>query len=102
MKTTVCSLAISMSILISLSPEIEARLQKRDMQQGQDVSMVATELLSRALELDELDLRESIAGIQKGLDYFTAGRSQSFQAFVEEQSSQHRLLIALLPQDAIA
>jgi hypothetical protein len=54
------------------------------MQQGQDVSMVATELLSRALELD---LRESIAGIQRGLDDFEAGRSQSFESFVKEQSS---------------
>jgi predicted transcriptional regulator len=85
MKATICSLAaINMSILISLSPEIEAQLQKRAMQQGQDVSMVATELLSRALELD---LRESIAGIQRGLDDFEAGRSQSFESFVKEQSS---------------
>jgi predicted transcriptional regulator len=91
-----------MSILISLSPEIEAQLQKRAMKQGQDISMVATELLSRALELDELDLRESIAGIQQGLDDFKASRSQSFESFVKEQSYQHRLSIALLPQDAIA
>ncbi len=102
MKATICSLtAINMSILISLSPEIEAQLQKRAMQQGQDISMVATELLSRALQLDELDLLESIAGIQKGLDDFTAGRSQSFQAFVEEQSSQHRLSIAFGASEAI-
>jgi predicted transcriptional regulator len=84
-----------MSILISLSPEIEAQLQAKAIEQGRDISMVATELLSRALELDDLDLKESIAGIQQGLDDFEAGRSQSFQTFVAEQSSRHGLLINL-------
>lgn len=38
-----------MSIIISLSPEIEAQLREKAAQQGQDVSLVAAELLARII-----------------------------------------------------
>ena len=47
-----------MSIVISLSPEIEAQLREKAIQQGQDVSVVATQLLSQVLEW-ELGLHRS-------------------------------------------
>jgi predicted transcriptional regulator len=95
MGSTVCLLLSSMSILISLSPEIEAQLQEKAISQGRDISSVANDFLSRAMELDDLELQESIKAIQEGFDDFEAGRSQSFQSFVEEQRSKHGLLIEL-------
>jgi predicted transcriptional regulator len=56
-----------MSIVISLSPEVEARLREKAAQQGQDISLVAAELLARILEWEFLDSQEAVAGIQRGL-----------------------------------
>lgn len=80
-----------MSIVISLSPEVEARLREKAAQQGQDVSLVAAELLARILEWELQDSEEAIAGIQRGLDDFEAGRSRSFQEFAEEQRRKYNL-----------
>jgi hypothetical protein len=38
-----------MAIVVSLSPELEARLREKAAQQGQDVSLVATQLLETVL-----------------------------------------------------
>lgn len=75
-----------MAILISLSPELEARLREKADQQGQDVSLVAAELLSRVLEWEAQDSKEAIEGIQRGLDDFEAGRFRSFHEFAAEFS----------------
>lgn len=80
-----------MSIIISLSPEIEARLREKAIQQGQDVGLVAAELLARILEWEVQDSEEAVAGIQQGLDDFEAGRSRSFQEFAEEQHRKYNL-----------
>jgi predicted transcriptional regulator len=74
-----------MSIIVSLSPEVEARLREKAIQQGQDVSLVAAELLARILYWEVQDSEEAVAGIQQGLNDFEAGRSRSFQDFAEEQ-----------------
>lgn len=81
----------SMSIVISLSPEVEAQLREKAAQQGQDVSLVAAELLSRVLEWESQDSEEAIEGIHHGLDDFAAGRSRSFQEFAEEQRRKYNL-----------
>jgi predicted transcriptional regulator len=83
-----------MSIVISLSPEVEAQLREKAAQQGQDVSLVAAELLARILEWELQDTEEAIAGIQRGLDDFEAGRSRSFQEFAEEQRRKYNLPVA--------
>jgi predicted transcriptional regulator len=82
-----------MSILISLSPEIEAQLREKAAQQGQDVSIVAAELLTQILAWELLDSEAAIVGIQHGLDDFEAGRSRSFQEFAEEQRRKYNLPI---------
>lgn len=51
-----------MSIVISLSPEVEAQLREKAAQQGQDVSLVAAGLLARILEWELQDTKEAIAG----------------------------------------
>lgn len=80
-----------MSIIIFLSQEVEAQLREKAAQQGQDISLVAAELLSRILEWELQDSEEAVAGIQRGLDDFEAGRSRSFQEFAEEQRYKYNL-----------
>ncbi|MDZ4873190.1 MAG: hypothetical protein CLLPBCKN_002586 [Chroococcidiopsis cubana SAG 39.79] len=75
-----------MSIVISLSPEVEAQLREKAAQQGQDVSIVAAELITDILKWELQDSEEAIAGIQRGLDDFEAGRSRSFQEFAENSA----------------
>jgi predicted transcriptional regulator len=74
-----------MTIVISLSPEVEARLREKAARQGQDVSLVAAELLTSVLEWEAQDSEEAIEGIQRGWDDFEVGRFRSFHKFAEEQ-----------------
>ena len=67
-----------MTIVISLSPEVEARLCEKAARQGQDVSLVAAQLLASVLEWEAKDSEEAIDGVQRGLDDFEAGRFRSF------------------------
>ncbi|MDZ8081559.1 MAG: hypothetical protein RMX35_21145 [Nostoc sp. DcaGUA01] len=80
-----------MSIVISLSPELEALLRDKAARQGQDVSLVASELLTSLLEWEVQESEEAIKGIQQGLDDFEAGRFRSFHDFAEEQRRKYDL-----------
>lgn len=82
-----------MSIVISLSPEIEAQLREKAIQQGQDISVVVTQLLSQVLEWELQDSTEAIKNIQSGLDDLAAGRSRSFKQFAAEQCHKHNLSV---------
>ena len=70
-----------MAIVVSLSPELEARLREKAAQQGQDVSFVAAQLLEAVLEWEVEDSEAAIKGIQQGLEDFEAGRFRSFDRF---------------------
>lgn len=80
-----------MSIIVTLSPELEALLRDRAAQQGQDVSLVASQLLTSVLQAEEQDLEETIQGIQQGLQDFEAGQFRAFEGFAEEQRKKHNL-----------
>ena len=80
-----------MAIVVTLSPELEALLRDRATQRGQDVNVVASELLASVLELEDQDAEEATKGIQQGLDDFEAGRFRSFQDFAEEQRHKYNL-----------
>lgn len=80
-----------MTIIVTLSPELEALLLNKAAQRGQDVSLVASELLARVLEWEAQDLEEAVKGIQQGLDDFEAGQFRSFQDFAESQCSKYNL-----------
>lgn len=80
-----------MSILISLSPEFEAKLREKAAEQGQDVSVFAAELLTQMLDWESQDSQEAIAGIQDGLDAFAAGNFRTFQDFADEQRQKFNL-----------
>jgi predicted transcriptional regulator len=79
------SLKPAMTIIISLSPQVEAQLREKAARQGQDVSLVAADLLASALEWEAQDSEKAIEGIQRGFDDFEAGRFRSFEEFAEEQ-----------------
>ncbi|ODG99113.1 hypothetical protein A4S05_05555 [Nostoc sp. KVJ20] len=80
-----------MPIVITLSPELEALLRDKAARQGQDVSLVASELLTSVLELEVQESEEAIKGIQQGLDDFEAGRFRSFHEFAQEQRRKYNL-----------
>lgn len=80
-----------MAIVVTLSPELEALLRSRAAQRGQDVSLVASELLANVLAWEAQDMEEAVKGIQQGIDDFEAGRSRSFQDFAEEQRCKYNL-----------
>jgi predicted transcriptional regulator len=80
-----------MTILVSLSPELEARLLEKAARQGQDVSFVAAELLANALDWELQDSQEAIQGIQQGLNDFDAGRFRTFEEFAEEKRRKYNL-----------
>ncbi|MEG4800195.1 hypothetical protein QUB63_03850 [Microcoleus sp. ARI1-B5] len=52
-----------MTIAISLSPEIEALLREKASRQGQDISVVAAQMLTRILESETSDSQEAIESI---------------------------------------
>ncbi|MBD1852439.1 hypothetical protein [Leptolyngbya sp. FACHB-711] len=80
-----------MPIVVTLSPELEALLRDRAARQGQDVSLVASQLLASVLQAEEQDLEETIKGIQQGLDDFKTERFRSFEDFAEEQRHRYNL-----------
>ncbi len=80
-----------MSIMINLNPEIEALLRKRAAQRGEEIHLVASQLLADILQWEEQDSEECVQGIQKGLEDFDAGHFRSFQDFAEEQRHKQGL-----------
>ncbi len=80
-----------MTIVVTLSPELETLLRDRAERQGQDVSLFASELLANVLEWEGQDSVAAIKNIQQGLDDFEAGRFRSFQDFAQEQRHKYDL-----------
>ncbi len=78
-----------MSIVVTLSPELETMLRDRAAERGQDVSFITSELLTSVLERESQDSIEAIQGIQQGLNDFDTGKFRSFQEFAEEQRQKH-------------
>lgn len=82
-----------MSIVVNLTPEIEAKLREKAIQQGRDISVVAAELITEILEGELQDTEEAVKGIQKGLNDFEAGRFRSFDEFADEQRKKYNLSV---------
>ncbi|MBD2312663.1 hypothetical protein H6G20_13415 [Desertifilum sp. FACHB-1129] len=80
-----------MEIAINLTPELEEQLRKKAIHRGQDISIVASELLASVLEWETQDSEEAIKGIQQGLEDFDAGNFRSFNEFAEEQRRKYNL-----------
>lgn len=78
-----------MSIVVTLSPELEAVLRDKAARQGQDINLVASALLASVLEWEMQDSKEAVKGIQQGLNDFEADRFRSFHEFAEEQHRKY-------------
>ncbi|MBE9142255.1 hypothetical protein [Planktothrix mougeotii] len=74
-----------MSIVVTLTPELEAKLREKATKQGQDINIVVTELLNQILTWEADDTEEAIEGIKRGLEDFEQGRFRDFDQFVQEQ-----------------
>jgi predicted transcriptional regulator len=85
-----------MAIVITLSPELEARLRDKAVRQGQDVNLLASELLANLLEWEAQDSEAAIKGIQQGLENFETGQFRSFDEFeikmLDETTLEQRLV----------
>lgn len=80
-----------MAIVVTLSPELEILLRERASDQGQDINLVASELLSSVLGWEGRDSVAAISSIQQGLDNFETGQFRSFQDFAQEQRQKYNL-----------
>ncbi|SKB13417.1 conserved hypothetical protein [Planktothrix sp. PCC 11201] len=57
-----------MSIVVTLTPELEAKLREKATKQGQDINYVVTELLNQILTWEADDTEKAIEGIKRGLE----------------------------------
>lgn len=80
-----------MSIVVTLSPELEALLRDKAARQCQDINLVASALLASVLEWEVQDSEEAVKGIQQGLNDFEADRFRSFHEFAQEQRRKYNL-----------
>jgi len=80
-----------MTIILNLSPEIETQLIKQATKQGKDISVIASEIITHALELELKDYQEAIKGIETGLNDFEIGNFRNFEDFATEQSQKYNL-----------
>lgn len=76
-----------MPIVVTLNPELEALLQDKAVRQGQDISLVASQLLANVLQWEEQDSEEAIQGIQHGLDNFEAGNPDRFKILLRNNAT---------------
>ena len=81
-----------MTIVVTLSPELEEQLREKAVRQGQDINLVATELLASILKEEAQDSAEAVKGIQQGLDDFSIGKFRSFDEYADEQRQKYNLL----------
>jgi predicted transcriptional regulator len=80
-----------MTIVVTLSPELEERLREKAAQRGQDINLMATELLASILEWEVEDSEEAIKGIQQGLNDFETGKFRAFDEYADEQRRKYHL-----------
>jgi predicted transcriptional regulator len=80
-----------MALTIQLPPETERWLNEKAAEQGQDAAALAAEIVAQALQWEQQDSAEAVAGVQRGLDDFAQGRHRPFGEFAEEQRRKHGL-----------
>ncbi|WP_309735104.1 hypothetical protein [Chamaesiphon sp. OTE_75_metabat_556] len=80
-----------MTIVVTLSPELEEQLREKAARQGQDINLVVTELLASILKEEAQDFVEAVKGIQQGLDDFSTGEFRSFDEYADEQRQKYNL-----------
>ncbi len=80
-----------MTLVVNLSPELEAQLREKAIRQGQDIDTVVSELIAIVLAEESQDTAEAVRGIQQGLDDFSTGKFRSFDEYADRQHPKHNL-----------
>jgi predicted transcriptional regulator len=80
-----------MTLVVTLSPELEEQLREKAVRQGQDINIVASELLASVLKAEAQDDVEAVKGIQQGLEDFSTGKFRSFDEYADEQRQKYHL-----------
>jgi hypothetical protein len=80
-----------MTLVVTLSPELEAQLREKAVSQGQDINTVASELLTNILKGEAQDSEEAVKGIRQGFDDFSTGKFRSFDEYADEQRQKYNL-----------
>jgi predicted transcriptional regulator len=80
-----------MTITIDLQPAVLARLHEKAEREGQETEAVAARLLAEVLEWEAQDRREAIAGIERGLADFEAGRFRPLEEIIAEKRAKYAL-----------
>jgi predicted transcriptional regulator len=70
---------------ITLSPEIEERIQKAAALRGLDANTYAVSLLTASLEDDHEEFKDACRGIAAGIADMEAGRTVSFEEYRAER-----------------
>lgn len=74
---------------ITLTPEIEARLREKALQEGGDINTIAEALITAALEWEAQDRMEAIEAVRRSDQAATEGRERPLAEFLAEQRSKH-------------
>ncbi len=77
--------------MITLTPELEARLREVAAREGRDLNAVAQSLMKLALAWDAREHAESVAAIQEGLDDAAAGRVRPLAEFDAAMRAKHNI-----------
>lgn len=78
-----------MTLLIELAPEVETKLRRKAVREGQDTGTIAHTILAEALAWEEQDQEEAAAGIERGQRDVESGRERRLAEFVAEQREKH-------------
>jgi predicted transcriptional regulator len=76
------------TMTITISAELEARLQERAAEEGKDPNLIAETLLAAALDWEAQERAEAIAGIERGLEASAAGRVRPASAVFAEMRAR--------------
>ena len=77
---------------LTISRDLEEKLVAKAAHRGKDPNVFVEELLSDALAWDDdADFEEAVAGVERGLADFEAGRYRPFSEFAAEQRKKYGL-----------
>ncbi len=82
------SIQINSFSTINLSPKIEIQLTQKATKEGKDISEIAAEIITHAIESELQDYQETIQGITQGLEDFEKGNFSSCEDFTNDFSQQ--------------
>lgn len=75
--------------MILVTPERKAELERLAHERGKTLDDAVDEALAAYLEWERLEQEETVAGIRRGYEDVTAGRTRPAQEFLDELRHRH-------------